>query len=56
MVEEHAKKVADKLRKNVGFEVFTAVTMKNGVFWDEPHGVNIPEDAILHGQDCVQSI
>jgi hypothetical protein len=24
----------------VRFEVFTAVTMKNAVFWDEPHGVS----------------
>jgi hypothetical protein len=26
----------DELGKNVRFEVFTAVTMKNGVFWDVP--------------------
>jgi hypothetical protein len=35
----------------VRFEVFTAVTMKNGVFWDVmPCGSrrNIPEDTILH--------
>jgi hypothetical protein len=40
----------------VRFEVFTAVTMKNGVFWDvTPCGIlaratlcNIPEDNILY--------
>jgi hypothetical protein len=34
------------------FEVFTAVTIKNGVFWDVLTGAtrrNIPEDAILVG-------
>jgi hypothetical protein len=31
------------------FEVFTAVTMKNGVFWDVTRATrrNIPEDTIL---------
>jgi hypothetical protein len=35
----------------VRFEAFTAVTMKNGVFWDVFTRVtrhNIPEDTILH--------
>jgi hypothetical protein len=38
-------KVKDKV---VRFEVFTAVTMKNGVFWATRR--NNPEDTILQGQ------
>jgi hypothetical protein len=34
----------------VRFEVFTAVTMRNGVFWERR---NIPEDGILHGTLCI---
>jgi hypothetical protein len=39
------------LEGNVRFEVFTVVTMKNGVFWNvltRATRRNIPEDAILH--------
>jgi hypothetical protein len=46
---------------NVRFEVFTAVTMKNGVFWDVMRVTlvriratrrNIPKDAILLPVQC----
>jgi hypothetical protein len=35
--------------KYVRFEIFTAVTMKNGVFWDFIRATrrNVPEDALL---------
>jgi hypothetical protein len=36
--------------RNLRFEVFTAVTMKNGVFWVVTRATrrNNPEDTILH--------
>jgi hypothetical protein len=41
----------------VRLEVFTAVTMKNGVFWDvltRATWRNIPEDTILHSYSYIQ--
>jgi hypothetical protein len=47
--------------KNIRFEVFTALTMKNGVFWVVTSVLtratrrNNPEDTIPHGQRIVRS-
>jgi hypothetical protein len=51
IVIQHRQNILDSVR----FEVFTAVTMKNGVFWvvtTRATRRNNPEDTIPHSRFC----